>query len=270
MEVFQLTRNLRELSSRDVNAYLRGGGDFISIPVGSTERLGPHLPAGARTYVCTALARLFAEAFDGVYSPAIPYAPVAHTFRQAGSADVKTETLFDYVRDVVDEMYRNGFSRVLIVTYDHYLRYSLPNEYFEETNRALLGVSAAEMIEGTRGEVSETSVALGAMRILGLADLAANCEKESRRLAGKAEAHVAEDSRRVAEVRGTLGFTMPPGKWEIAPDAKASAEEGEAFLRKMADGKKPHFEDWKRYQEFLDKRTGAPGRRGWDRGGHNN
>ena len=88
-----LTRCLTEMPSRVANAYLKRGGDICIVPVGSVERVGPHLPLGSRCLVVEALAAMLAEACDGLYVPVTPYGAVADTWGQPGTVDVPEETL---------------------------------------------------------------------------------------------------------------------------------------------------------------------------------
>ena len=261
-----LTRCLQEMPSRVANAYLRRGGDLCLVPVGSVERVGPHLPLGSRCFVVEALARMLAEAADGLYLPITPYSTVADTYKQPGSVDVPEETLVTYVRNVVDELVHNGFRRIVIMTYLDYLRYSLPVEYYEEENLAVAGVHMREALHryGSDLPQAETSLVLGALRLLGKEALAKEVQARNRRLLARRATfeelpgHVSELRRwtNLAYERGLQGFPVLPGKG-------ASAVKGERLLRRMVRDFVPAVEALRDYNDYIQRR----GSRGFQRGG---
>ena len=261
-----LTRCLREMPSRVANAYVKRGGDICIVPVGSVERVGPHLPLGTRCFVAEAAARMLAEAADALYLPVTPYSTVADTWAQPGSVDVPEETLCVYVRDTVDELVRNGFRRILIMTYLDYLRYSLPCEYYEEKKLALAGIHLREALHrfGTDLPQVETSLALAAAKLLGKNALVREIETRTRKLVvGKAT--FAQPPDYVTELRrwANLAYEMGPRGFPALPGKGASAAKGERILKQMVKRWAPAVEALGEYNDYIQRRES----RGFQRGG---
>ena len=128
---------LDHLTSRECKAYLDGGGDLAFVPVGTLERLGPHLPLGARNYVVTAIARILSEKNNGLCLPLIPCSTVYDTFGQRGSMDITPEFIHRYCYDVCGELSANGFKRIIFISFQEELYY-LSHAYFQERNRAVI------------------------------------------------------------------------------------------------------------------------------------
>jgi len=261
-----LTRCLTEMPSRVANAYLKRGGDICIVPIGSVERVGPHLPLGSRCFVAEALAMMLAEAVDGLHVPVIPYSTVGDTWEQAGSVDVPEETLVVYVRDVVDELVANGFRRLIILTYLDYLRYSLPCEYYEEEELAIAGVHLREALHryGTDLPQTETSLALAAAKLLGKDALATEIQERTRKLlAGKKT--FAQLPEYVVQLRrfANLAYEMGPEGFPALPGKGASAAKGERILKRMVKDFVPAVEALRDYNDYILRRES----RGFQRGG---
>lgn len=261
-----LTRCMQEMPSRVVNAYLRRGGDLCLVPVGSVERVGPHLPLGSRCFVVEVLARMLAEAADGLYLPVTPYSTVADTYKQPGSVDVPEEVLVTYVRNVLDELVENGFRRIVLLTYLDYLRYSLPCEYYEEEGVAVAGVHMQEALHryGSDLPQAETSLVLAALRLLGKDDLAKEVQARTRRLLAR-KAAFQEPPDYVRELRrwANLAYELGPRGFPVLPGKGASAAKGEALLKRMVRDFVPAVEALRDYNDYIQRRDS----RGFQRGG---
>jgi len=264
-----LTRCLMEMPSRVANAYLKRGGDIGIVPVGSVERVGPHLPLGTRCFVARALAQMLAEAVDGLYLPVIPYSTVADTYKQTGSVDVPEDALLVYVRDVVDELVRNGFRRIIIMTYLDYLRYSLPCEYYEEEDLALAGLHMREALHryGSDLPQAETSLALAALKMLGKGALAKETQERTRELLAS-KATFAEPPAFVGELRrwANLAYERGPDGFPVLPGKGASAAKGERLMKRMVKDFAPAVEALADYNDYIQRRES----RGFQRGGRFN
>jgi len=261
-----LSRCLTEMPSRVANAYLRGGGDILIVPVGSVERVGPHLPLGTRCFVAEALAQMLAGAADGLYLPVIPYGTVADTYEQPGSVDVPEEILVTYVRDTVDEAVRNGFRRIIVLTYLDYLRYALPCEYSEEEDLPIAGVHLREALHryGKDLPQTETSLALAAARLLGKDSVVKEIQERTRKLlAEKGKLSTPPDY--VVELRrfANLAYELGPEGFPVLPTKGASAAKGERILKQMVKDFLPAIEALGEYQDYVLRRDS----RGFQRGG---
>jgi creatinine amidohydrolase/Fe(II)-dependent formamide hydrolase-like protein len=261
-----LSRCLVEMPSRVANAYLKRGGDICLVPVGSVERVGPHLPLGSRCFVVEALAKMLAEAADGLYLPVTPYSTVGDTWKQPGSVDVPEETLVTYVRNVVDELIDNGFRRIIIMTYLDYLRYSLPCEYYEEEQIALAGIHMREGLHRFGADVpqAETSLLLAALKVLGNDALAAEVEARTQKLLAEKPAFTPVPAY-VTELRrwANLAYEMGPSGFPVLPGKGASAAKGERLLKQMVKGFVPAVAALRDYNDYISRRES----RGFERGG---
>ena len=173
-----------ELPSREVNRYLRNGGDVMLVPVGSVEELGPHLPVGGRCFAAEAFARLMAEESEGLYLPVTAYGPAGETFDRPGSIEVADSQLNEYIRKVMDDLHAQGFRRIVLVTFHHYARYYLPQEFFEDFGCAAAGIHVGELAWG-RKQCAVDDLVLGAMKVLRMDGLVARCLAENDRLLGE-------------------------------------------------------------------------------------
>ena len=261
-----LSRCLVEMPSRVANAYLKRGGDICLVPVGSVERVGPHLPLGSRCFVVEALAKMLAEAADALYLPVTPYSTVGDTWKQPGSVDVPEETLVTYVRNVVDELIDNGFRRIIIMTYLDYLRYSLPCEYYEEEQIALAGIHMREGLHRFGADLpqAETSLLLAALKVLGNDALAEEVEARTQKLLAEKPAFTPVPAY-VAELRrwANLAYEMGPSGFPVLPGKGASAAKGERLLKQMVKGFVPAVAALRDYNDYISRRES----RGFERGG---
>ena len=262
------TRLIIDWTSRECNRYLVDGGDIAVIPVGSVEALGPHLPMGARCFVAEAFAVLLADRVDGVRMPVTPFSSATNTFHRAGSVAVPEEVVNTYIRATMDDLLIGGFKRILLVTHLDYLRYYIPQEFYEDHGVAAAGIHVGEATyEFARDEaVGEGSVIVGALRVLGKHELAARVMGENKRLleGGFRAAELQPDLARLRR-SGHIGFTYPTGAYPIPPDPDLSGEKGEDALRKTAAALAPAVESLRDYNEFLAKRWKTRGLmwRGW-------
>jgi len=257
-----LKRNLIvDLPSREVNRYLRNGGDVMVVPIGSVEELGPHLPVGAKCLAAEAYAGLMAEAAGGLYLPVTPYGPAGGTSGRPGSIDLPDAALNEYVRAVMDDLYAQGFRRIVLVTFHHYARYYLPQEFFEDHGCAAAGVHLGEVVGGDG--VALDDLVLGALRILGLDTLLARCLKLNDELvAGGKDFSIASAAAGLASGRVNVSCPVRSGEYPCPPRAGLDPAKGEEVLRRKAAESVAALEGLRAYNEYLARR----GDRGFERG----
>ena len=131
---------LNELTSRECGEYIKNGGDLVFVPAASPERLGAHLPVGARSMIAEIISDKLAELHNGLSLPLIPYATVYDDFNGRGSVDIEPELLNRYLSNLCDELTANKFRRIIFVTYQTEIYY-LCNDYFQEKHIAVAGLS---------------------------------------------------------------------------------------------------------------------------------
>jgi creatinine amidohydrolase len=112
---------MSQMTWPEIDAAARRGAAAVWT-VGSTEQHGPHLPVSVDTVIPTRLAERVAEALDLVIVP-----PQVFGFRSRplsgggqgfpGTTSLRAETLIGVVRDVVGEIARSGFRRIVIINW---------------------------------------------------------------------------------------------------------------------------------------------------------
>lgn len=105
---------LDEMTSADVARLRRK--PVVLLPVGAVEQHGPHLPLGADTIQPLHVLERVAAKTGAILAPPIPYGVVATSRPFPGSISVSFDALRAYVRDVLSELVRNGFRRVVVVS----------------------------------------------------------------------------------------------------------------------------------------------------------
>ena len=64
-----VTRRMDEMTSREVELYLKDGGDLVFIPFGPVSGHGAFIPMGMHAHWANALSVLLAEKANGLVSP---------------------------------------------------------------------------------------------------------------------------------------------------------------------------------------------------------
>jgi len=105
---------LQELTWEDVAEYLKEK-DIIIFPVGSTEEHGPAGPLGLDTYVGISLAEDTAKKTGVLCAPPLWFGDSAHHLGFAGTISLRTETLTEVVKDVIESLYGHGFKKILVI-----------------------------------------------------------------------------------------------------------------------------------------------------------
>src|SRR5262245_31002469 len=78
-----VTRRIDEMTSREVEFYIKDGGDLVFIPFGPISGHGPFIPMGMHAHWANALSVLLAEKANGLVFPAMYacFAGATRTFR---------------------------------------------------------------------------------------------------------------------------------------------------------------------------------------------
>jgi creatinine amidohydrolase len=104
-------REYRDLIARSVP---------ITVPLGSVEQHGPHLPLGTDWMLITELCRRVARAIDGIVAPPLMYGYKSHLRTGGGDAfpgtiNLSASTYTAMVREVLSELLRHGATRLLVI-----------------------------------------------------------------------------------------------------------------------------------------------------------
>ncbi len=173
------TRRMDEMTSREVEFYLRDGGDLVLIPFGPVSGHGAFIPMGMHAHWATALCHLIARKADGLYFPPTytVMAGATQTFR--GTVHFTVAEQVNILKKIAMQLYKAGFRRVVLVggtTPENTGGIVAVRELFDETGhpfwfvegeRLLKEPSVAAVYEGYPGNFGETQLCLAAMKILG-------------------------------------------------------------------------------------------------------
>ena len=86
---------------------------IVFIPVGMIEAHGSHLPLGTDTYIAEHLAKLGAEAVDGVVAPSVHYGTTTN-IQEYGTIDICPKVFQAYIESLITEFLRH-FETIIFV-----------------------------------------------------------------------------------------------------------------------------------------------------------
>jgi len=173
------SRNLDELTSREVERYVQAGGDLVFVPFGPLSGHGALIPLGIHAHWAHALSVLLAERAQGlVYPPVFAcYAGATRSFRGTGPFSIMDQA--GILKKIAIGLGRQGFRRVVFVaaTTPEYIGGTVAaREVFDETERPVWLLIADKLLEepevkeiyaGYKGQFGETLIELASLRILG-------------------------------------------------------------------------------------------------------
>jgi creatinine amidohydrolase len=110
---------MADLTNRQIEDFLRVGGDRILIPVGALEQHGFHAPLATDVLIPQEIARRVALAKSGLVAPPISYGLSAAHRGFAGAAHISVETLIGLARDLCFAFAESGFRKIIFVN-GHY------------------------------------------------------------------------------------------------------------------------------------------------------
>lgn len=127
----------------------------VVLPAGATEQHGPHLPLGTDTFLPVDLLTRAAERVDLLIAPPLHYGFKSRPLSGggqgfAGTTSLRGKTLIDVVRDVVGELLRHGWRRIVIVNW-HMESSSFLFEGADLAVRDALAAGSAAAVAGTEG-----------------------------------------------------------------------------------------------------------------------
>ena len=103
-----------ELTSKDVEEVDKEN-TVVVLPIGSIEVHGSHLPLGTDTMVIYHIALKAAEEEGAVVLPPLYYAYVPENKHFPGTISLNSETFLKLVEDILEEVARHGFRKILIL-----------------------------------------------------------------------------------------------------------------------------------------------------------
>lgn len=94
--------------------------DVVILPIGSVEQHGPHLPLYTDTIISEGFANLLAEKVNGIVMPSINYGYKSQPASGGGplfpgTIDLNGSTLVNLVKDIVEELIRDGVTKIVLL-----------------------------------------------------------------------------------------------------------------------------------------------------------
>ena len=94
--------------------------DVVILPVGSVEQHGPHLPLFTDTIISEGFANLLGDKVNGIVMPSINYGYKSQPASGGGplfpgTIDLNGITLINLVKDIIEELIRDGVRKIALV-----------------------------------------------------------------------------------------------------------------------------------------------------------
>jgi len=115
-----------ELHAGDFEACVQKSKGVCVLPLGVVEKHGNHLPLGTDMYIATAVAKRAAEISAAVVFPYYFLGQIAEARHVKGALAASHRLMMDAMLEMCDEIHRNGFSKVLILSGHGGNNYFLP------------------------------------------------------------------------------------------------------------------------------------------------
>jgi len=256
---------LEELTTTEVEAYLKRGGRTALIPVGSVEMHGPHMPIGTDMIIARAFSARLAAATDGIVFPDMPYSWAGATEGFAVTVSVPPEKFLELVTLIAVKAWKMGFRRIAIVSVHapndeimffcvrrlfevHGIPAQFLNPYRAQTPEA------EKLFAGEWAGGKEVSMMLAALDVLGKSKLYS--EKE---LAYDDPAPPLDLYR--MGFKGVTGFFYQDKRHHVEPTRYTSTARGKKFFDLQV---KPYAESIKALDKYL-RLTKRQKNKGWFR-----
>ncbi len=172
-------RRLDEMTSREVEFYLKDGGDLIFVPFGPISGHGAFIQLGIHAHWAEALSTLLAAKANGLVYPSVFQVYSGATRSFPGSVSFTFEEQSRILCHIAKTLNAQGFRRVVLVsgtTPETTGGVVAARTLFDETEipfwlieaeRALYRPAVKAIFEGYPGNFGETLIGLASLRILG-------------------------------------------------------------------------------------------------------
>jgi creatinine amidohydrolase/Fe(II)-dependent formamide hydrolase-like protein len=268
------TRRMDEMTSREVELYLQGGGDLVLIPFGPVSGHGAFIPMGIHGHWAHALAVLLAERANGlVYPPVFTcFSGATRSFRGAVSFPVTEQA--QILERVVGVLQQQGFKRIVLVagTNPEDLGGTVAaRQVFDRTEkpvwlligeRLLHDPAVHALYESYPGNFGETQIGLASLKILGRERPVPYPEWAGEKKVDTdpdQPPEIAEDVRALRTF-GTVGFRYfeeanhgNHGMAGLTFDGQSDVDLAVHVLQKSADTAAPALDNLGHYADWLEK-----------------
>jgi creatinine amidohydrolase/Fe(II)-dependent formamide hydrolase-like protein len=264
------SRRMEEMTSREIELYLKAGGDLVLVPFGPISGHGALIPVGMHAHWAHALGVLIAEKANGLVFPVTQccFAGATRTFRGTVSFTVGEQVMV--LKRIASTLQKQGFRRTVLVggtNPEDTGGMIAARELFDETEKPFWFVSASRALqlpevkalyESYPGKFGETQLALAALKILGrerpvpLAKWAAEIKAEGLDQPDEIAADVTE-MRRLGAIgfryheesnhgnRGNAGMVFK-GRSDVELAIEVLHKSAEAVIPGL--GRLGHYADW--------------------------
>jgi creatinine amidohydrolase/Fe(II)-dependent formamide hydrolase-like protein len=267
-----VTRRIDEMTSREVELYLKEGGDLVFVPFGPVSGHGALIPMGMHAHWASALSLLLAEKANGLVFPTTfaCFAGATRTFRGTVSFPIHEQVLV--LKRIASGLHAAGFKRTVLVagtnpedTGGIIAARSLFDEtetpyWYLQGSRILQDPQIRAMYEGYPGNFGETLVELASLRILGRErpiPMEAWSKEIKHEDGGDQPAELAEDIKQARRF-GAVGFRYfeegnhgNHGTAGIMFHGKSDIDMTVEILHKCADLVVPALANFAHYQKWL-------------------
>lgn len=162
------------MSSKDVQAYLRKN-DLVILPVGCFEMHGSDVPLGCDSFIDWAMSLLLAREWKCMTLPPVYYTFPGATGPWPGTVDISAQATQDYIKAIVNALFKNGFKRVVLCGSHgplNFILQSVIRDIFQTTGHIAVHLipydKILELMKKEKIAGDESGMVLGAMKILGL------------------------------------------------------------------------------------------------------
>jgi len=107
--------NWEKLTAPDFEKAVEKCGRVCLLPIGVIEKHGEHLPLGQDTLYIHSFCAKAAEAEPAMVFPPYYFGKINEARHQPGTIAINFDLLIPLLESVCDEIYRNGFKKILIV-----------------------------------------------------------------------------------------------------------------------------------------------------------
>ena len=115
-----------ELTAQDFKAGIGKSKGVCVLPIGVLEKHGDHLPLGMDMFMVNAVAKKAAEKAPVIVFPYYFFGQIAEARHQPGCIAPSHRLMMDSLLEMCDEIHRNGFKKILILSGHGGNRHFLP------------------------------------------------------------------------------------------------------------------------------------------------
>lgn len=267
------SRRMDEMTSREIEFYLKSGGDLVLVPFGPVSGHGALISVGMHAHWAHALSLLIAEKANGLVFPVTYccFAGATRTFR--GTVSFPHGEQVAVLKRIASTLNKQGFRRTVLVggtNPEDTGGMIAARELFDETEKPVFFISARRAFDlpevqalwrGYPGNFEEQQIDLASLRILGR-ERPIPLESWSREIKTAEPDQPAAIAPDIAEMRkwGTVGFRYfeeknhgNGGNAGLTLNGRSDVDLAVDVLRKSAEVIVPALTSYEHYSNWLDQ-----------------